>query len=215
MAPQWLPISWKAQQQLTHPPWLNNQRHLLCTVSASGSVLSYSAIIRARSPTISTPTSHWKHIIHQRFHIYFKNNSVFLLSLFCRTKPRRGETLSLSSVNACEWGVWMCWLNVKPAEILIKRYMSLGPGSLSIACRLHYSCSLCLILPLWRTVGCTKLHPKGRRMCAGMYFQRAAREGQKTSEWARRKWRWMAFVARHFWGGAGLRWCVSSRLAGQ
>lgn len=196
MVPQCLTITWKPQQQLTHPPELNNQWHLLCTVSVLGSVLSYSAIICTHSPTISTPTSHWKHIIHQRFHIYFKNNSVFLLSLFRCTKPLQGETLSLSSVNVSEWGVWMCWLNVKLAEILIKRYMSLGPGSVSIACRLHYSCSLCLILPLWCTAGFIKLHPKKMCMCIFMYFQQVAAEGQKKSEWAKRKQRLMAFFTQ-------------------
>lgn len=153
MVQQCLNITWKPQQQLTHPPLLDNQRRLLCTVSVLGSVLSYSAIICMRSPTVSTPTSHWKHIIHQRFHIYFKNNSVFLLSLFCCTKPLQGETLSLSSVNASEWGVWMCWLNVKPAEILIKRYMSLGPGSVSIC--LQIALQLLLVLNSAIMVHCT------------------------------------------------------------
>lgn len=145
-------------------------------------MLSYSAIICMHSPTVSTPTSHWKHIIHQRFHIYFKNNSVFLLSLFCCTKPLQGETLSLSSVNASEWGVWMCWLNVKLAEILIKRYMSLGPGSVSIACRLHYSCSLCLILPLW----CTALfHKAAFKESAHVYLHlfSASGSGGTAGEW--------------------------------
>ena len=187
MVQQCLSITWKPQQQLTHPPILDNQWHLLCTVSVLGSVLSYSAIICMRSPTVSTPTSHWKHIIHQRFHIYFKNNSVFLLSLFCRTKPLQGETLSLSSVNASEWGVWMCWLNVKPAEILIKRYMSLGPGSVSIACRLHYSCSLCLILPLW----CTALfHKAASKESVHVYlhvFSASGSERTTEEEWVGKK----------------------------
>jgi len=130
---------------------MDNQWNQLCTVSVLESVLSYSTIICTHSPTVSTPTSHLKYIIHQRFHIYFENYS-FFLSLFCCTKTLRGETLSLSTVNVSEWGVRMCWLNGKLAEILIKCYMSLGSGSVSIAYRLHYSCSLCLILPLWCTV---------------------------------------------------------------
>lgn len=141
-----------------------------------------------RFPTVSTPTSHWRRIIHQRFsHLFKKNNSGFLPSLFCHTKPLQGETLSLSSVNASERGVWMCWLNRKPAEILIKRYMSLGPGSVLIACRLHYSCSLCLILPLWRTA----LFHKEREECMCIYTYFSAR-----SECSKGKERWMVLFTR-------------------
>ncbi len=183
MVRQCLSITWKPQQQLTHPPLLDNQWHLLCTVSVLGSALSYSTIICMCSSTVSTPTSHWKHIIHQRFHIYFKNNNVFLLSLFCCTKPLQGETLSLSSVNASEWGVWMCWLNVKPAEILIKRYMSLGPGSVLIACRLHYSCSLCLILPLWCTALFHKAASKESVHVCLHIFSASDSEGTAEEEW--------------------------------
>lgn len=180
MAQQRFTITWEQQQQLTHPPVLDNHWYLLCTVSELGSALPYSAVICVCVPTVSTPTSHWRRIIHQRFHIYFKNNSVFLRSLFCHTKPLQGETLSLSSVNASERGVWMCWLNGKLAEILIKRYMSLGPGSVLIACRLHYSCSLCLILPLWRTA----LFHKEREACMCIYtYFAASSSGGTAEEW--------------------------------
>lgn len=129
------------------------------------------------------------------------NNSGFLPSLFCHTKPLQGETLSLSSVNASEREVWMCWLNRKLAEILIKCYMSLGPGSVLIACRLHYSGSLCLIPPLW----CTALFHKEREECMCTYTYFSA-----SSEWAKGRERLMVLFTRHakLKSHAGMRSCI-------
>lgn len=45
MAQQRFTITWEQQQQLTHPPVLDNHWHLLRTVSELGSVLPYSAVI--------------------------------------------------------------------------------------------------------------------------------------------------------------------------
>lgn len=143
------------------------------------------------------------HYSPEVFTSILKNNRGFLPSLFCHTKPLQGEALSLSSVNASERGAWMCWLNRKSAEILIKWYMSLGPGSVLIACRLHYSCSL--IPPLW----CTALFHKEREESMCIYTHFLAR-----GEWAMRKKRWMvlftgdAKVKSH----AGMRSCILSMV---
>lgn len=153
-----------------------------------------------RSPTVSTPTSHWKHIIHQRFHIYFKNNSVFLLSLFCRTKPLQCETLSLSSVNVSEWGVWMCWLNVKTGrnthQTLHVFRVWLGIDCLQIALQLLLVLNSAIMVHCTVSQSCIQ-----KNACIWFWtcFQQVAQNGPpKRSEWAKRKKRLMAFFTGDF-----------------
>lgn len=161
MATQWLPItiSWRGRSNswLISPPvsWMIS----LHCISVGISVISF----RHNTCTLlDSPRSHLplKGTLSTRDFTSILKIIEFFFLLYSaaqrhrRWARRRHLAMSMHLNGERECADWMKKKKKKdPAEILIKRYMSLGPGSLSIACRLHYSCSLCLIPPLWRAVG--------------------------------------------------------------